>query len=257
MNAAWTKASPMSRPTRCVRYDLTLRAEAHSARATEELQEMQQLEVIGNQMTLPRNEISQAAVWMQEARHRVANLQHLVANVDYMLDRGRINPEDRPRMVRRAAALLQSYEALKETGSEPSPCTTELRTIASGLVEMFGHTIGSIILILDVQPIELAGDRRRALLLATSELVINALRHAFAGRRFGIIQIELGSDQGQDEATMRVADDGVGSDRIGCGSGLGCRIIRGLAEVLNGDIAWGRSPLLGGTEAVLTFRLSG
>lgn len=218
---------------------------------------MQQLEANGNGMAPPHNEINHAAVWMQEARHRAANLQHLVANVDYMLDRGNISPEDRPRMVRRAAALLQSYEALKETSNGPSPCSPELRSIAGGLVEMFGHTIGSVILILDLQPIELAGDRRRALLLATSELVINALRHAFGGRRFGIIQIGLGCDQGQDDATLRVADDGVGPDRIGCDSGLGCRIIRGLAEVLDGDIAWGRSPLLDGTEAVLTFRLAG
>lgn len=218
---------------------------------------MQQLETMGHEMTLPRNQSDQAAVWMQEARHRAANLQHLVANVDYLLDRGRINSEDRPRMVRRAAALLQSYEALTETGNEPSPCPAELRNIAGGLVEMFGHTIGSIILICDLQRIELAGDRRRALLLVTSELVINALRHAFAGRRSGIIQICLACDHEQDAATMCVADDGVGPDRIGCGSGLGCRIIRGLAEVLNGDVAWGRSSLLGGTEAVLTFRLSG
>jgi two-component sensor histidine kinase len=218
---------------------------------------MLQFGTIGSEMTLPPQEVSQAAVWMQEARHRAANLQHLVANVDYMLDRGHINPEDRPRMVRRAAALLQSYEALKESGGEPSPCSAELGTIACGLVEMFGHTIGSVVLVLDLQPIELTGDRRRALLLATSELVINALRHAFAGRRFGIIQIGLGCGQAQEEATLRVADDGVGPDRIGCGSGLGCRIIRGLAEVLNGHVAWERSSLLGGTEAVLTFRLAG
>jgi two-component sensor histidine kinase len=247
----------MSRPSPYVPYEITWRDRTHNPRATEELGKMQQIEASGNEMTLPHNGISQAAVWMQEARHRVANLQHLVTNVDYMLDRGHINSEDGPRMVRRAAALLQSYEALKETGNEPSPCSADLKSIAGGLVEMFGRTIGSVILVLDVQPIELAGDRRRALLLATSELVINALRHAFAGRRFGIIQISLGCDQEQDEATMRVTDDGVGPDQIGGGSGLGCHIIGGLAGVLNGNVVWGRSPLLGGTEAVLTFRLSG
>lgn len=206
------------------------------------------------EMTLQPAETTCSAVWMQEAMHRTANLQHLAINIDRLLDRGKINSDERPRMVRRAAALLRAYASLDQ-GCEPSPCTPDLGNIACGLIEMFGHSIGSMVLILQMQPLELEGDRRRALLLATSELVINALRHAFSGRRTGTIQVHLRCDREQGEASLCVADDGIGPDRIGSGAGSGCRIIRGLTGVLDGDIVWGRSLSLGGTEAVLSFPL--
>ncbi len=52
---------------------------------------------------------------------------------------------------------------------------------------------------------------------------------------------------------LEVADDGKGPDNVAPGTGLGHSIVGGLADILGGSIAWRRSMLLFGTEAVLRF----
>jgi two-component sensor histidine kinase len=121
------------------------------------------------------------------------------------------------------------------------------------LVEIFGHTVGSLVLSVELQPLLLAGEMRRALLLAASELVVNALRHAFVDRRTGIIQIRLCHDQAGHKGALFVADDGVGPVGLAARHGLGRGIVRDLADVLEGEVVWRKSLLLGGTEAMLCF----
>jgi two-component sensor histidine kinase len=194
-------------------------------------------------------------VWMEEAMHRAANLRHLAANIGRLHKRDNWTPDDQPRAARRAAELLDAYEALDVADDATRSCAPDLANIVGGLVETFGYAVGSVVLLLEVQPVELAADRRRALLLAASELVINALRHAFPGRRSGMLKVSLQYDPQEGEATMRVADNGVGPNGIATARGMGCSIIRGLAEVLDGSIVWRRSASFGGTEAVLSFPL--
>jgi two-component sensor histidine kinase len=62
-----------------------------------------------------------------------------------------------------------------------------LREIVRDLVTLFGPTAGDIELHLNIERVALAAYRRRALVLAASELVINALLHAFKGRSGGLI----------------------------------------------------------------------
>jgi two-component sensor histidine kinase len=93
------------------------------------------------------------------------------------------------------------------------------------------------------------------LLLAVSELVINALRHAFIDRQTGILQIRLEHDHACREGALFVADDGVGLGLLTQGGGRGCSIVRDLAAVLDGDVVWHPSLLLGGTEVILRFPL--
>jgi two-component sensor histidine kinase len=138
---------------------------------------------------------------------------------------------------------------------DPGSCARGLRDIAYGLVEIFGHTVGSLALSLEIQPLSLAGKGRRALLLAVSELVINALRHAFIDRQTGIIHIRLDHDQARQEGALFVADDGVGPGGLTQGGGQGRGIVRHLADVLDGDVVWRQSLLLGGTEVILKFPL--
>ncbi|HEX3403340.1 MAG TPA: ATP-binding protein [Acetobacteraceae bacterium] len=205
----------------------------------------------------PREDINWRGVWTDEAMHRAANLRHLATNLDRLIDSGRIGSSNRYRTIQRANALVSAYQTL-DTASDACPrsCVLELRAIAGGLVEIFGHTVGSLALSLDLQPLQLAGEKRRALLLAASELVVNALRHAFVGRQAGSIHIALRHDRARQEGVLVVADDGVGPGGSMDGSGHGCGIIRKLADVLDGDATWRRSAM-GGTEASLSFPLTG
>jgi two-component sensor histidine kinase len=152
---------------------------------------------------------------------------------------------------------VSAYQNLdRAAAAGPRSCAGDLSDIAGGLVEIFGHVVGSIVLSLDVQSLRLAAERRRALLLAVSELVVNALRHAFTGRQAGTIRITLRHDHASQEAVLTVADDGVGPDGLLDGTSHGCGIVHQLADVLDGDAVWRRSSM-GGTEAVLSFPLSG
>ena len=72
--------------------------------------------------------------------------------------------------------------------------------------------------------------------LIVTELVINALKHAFPDDRQGRISVDYGSSAG--EWALAVTDDGVGMPK---GSeapkaGLGTGIVKALARNLKGDI---------------------
>jgi two-component sensor histidine kinase len=204
---------------------------------------------------MPRTEeVSQQPVWAEEATHRAANLQHLVTNLDRLLDDRKVDSANRVRAHARANALVRAYQSLDEDlHAGPCSCAPEIKAIASGLVELYGHTLGSVVLCLELQPILLAGEARRALVLAASELVVNALRHAFGTRQTGTIEIWLYRDQEARQDVLAVADDGVGLSNFDGAGGMGHSIVRGLAKVLEGEVVWRRSPLLGGAEVMLRF----
>jgi CRP/FNR family nitrogen fixation transcriptional regulator len=65
----------------------------------------------------------------------------------------------------------------------------------------------------------------------------------------GLIGESCNSDN-RDVILRAVADDGVGPNKLGEGCGLGRGIVGDLAELLEGDVVWGQSLVLGGTEAM-------
>src|SRR6201996_2723538 len=203
---------------------------------------------------LQTEEFNRQAVWAEEKMHRAASLEHLAIDLERRLHSGCIDWNNRLRAIRRARALMAAYQNLDlSRDSDPRSCGQDLRDIAGGLVETFGHTVGGFVLSLELQPLLLAGEVRRALLLAASALVVNALRHAFAGRQTGIVQVRLCHDRTHQKGVLFVADDGVGPDDHAAGCGLGRVIVRDLADVLEGDVIWRQSLLLGGTAAELSF----
>ena len=71
--------------------------------------------------------------------------------------------------------------------------------------------------------------------LIVTELVINALKHAFPGSRPGVISVEYHS--GYDGWTLSVCDDGVGMPKgVGSRAGLGTAIVEALANQLSATI---------------------
>lgn len=69
------------------------------------------------------------------------------------------------------------------------------------------------------------------LALIAGEAVTNALKHAFPDGRSGVILVECHSGQG--EATMTIADDGVGMPGLSKDT-LGMKLVRSLAEGIGG-----------------------
>jgi PAS domain S-box-containing protein len=91
--------------------------------------------------------------------------------------------------------------------------------------------------------------------LIVNELVANSLKHAFADRANGSIDVELDAEGGTYRLLVR--DDGIGLDRTALPdtkATLGLQLVRTLTEQLGGRMEW-RAPAAAdtGTEAVITF----
>jgi two-component sensor histidine kinase len=81
------------------------------------------------------------------------------------------------------------------------------------------------------------------------ELVLNAVKHAFHGRRRGRVQVRVGEEGAN--YILEVRDDGVGIAAEAAGSGTGLEIVAALCRTdLRGDCHF---LLDGGTVARVTF----
>ena len=81
-------------------------------------------------------------------------------------------------------------------------------------------------------------------------MVPNAFKHAFPGGRTGLITLTLEVTEAE-QAVLRVHDDGVGY-QPGTPTGMGSRLIRGLAQQIKGDYEFRNE---NGTLFVLKFPL--
>jgi hypothetical protein len=132
---------------------------------------------------------------------------------------------------------------------EVLPCSAILRDVVAGLGALFGSA-ANITFETKVDDVWLPGYKRRALVLATFELVCNALLHAFQGRVAGQIEVHLAaSDLGS--ACLRVADDGIGF--TGSVPNLELGVGAGLAGLLEADLIYDR--IAGWTIAEIAFPL--
>lgn len=132
------------------------------------------------------------------------------------------------------ASLFRSLDA--NSAYEDVPCSNLLRDIVTDLVSVFGAE--DIVLATDIARLRLPAYKRRALILATVELVLNALLHAFPDRAGGLLQVSLRSF-GPARAWLQVRDDGVGFG--GGHPNLGCGVAAGLADLLEADLVYFRT----------------
>jgi len=172
---------------------------------------------------------------VREADHRIKNSLQLVVSLLTVQMRGIADPaavEALRGAIARVGAIAASHLALQ--GSE------DLRSVDLGetLKDLCGH-VAQLHPAIDVVccPIEglmLDADRAIPLGLAVSEVLTNALRHAFRGRQTGRVVVEaqaLGA-----HLIVCVRDDGVGMPTPAGRTGLGSRIVRSLAAQLAATI---------------------
>ena len=192
------------------------------------------------------------SLWTLDAIHRANNLAQLASSLS-RIDPARLGLRIERLIVADAEALAASYAELGVTAGQAEilPCATLLKAIATALVALFGDGVT-----VSFQPcaddIVLAPERRRALILIASELIINALKYAFSDGRLGSIYISLVADQ--DKGELVVEDDGIGVTGIepaGSGSGL----VDAMTGLLDGYFERIRRPR-GGTRCSIIFPLT-
>jgi GAF domain-containing protein len=189
---------------------------------------------------------------VREMHHRVKNnLQTIAMLLRLQMSDGPERPasDALPEAINRILAIAAVHETLSEGGLRLVDVKDVLTRVADTIVQSLSHPNKVLRVTVDGDEIELPSQAATALALATSELIQNALEHAFVGRDEGMVQVRL-HDGGQ-MLTVVVADDGIGlNDSFGDGSSLGLEIVQTLvAEDLKGTFAL--TPGEGGTQAVI------
>ncbi len=183
--------------------------------------------------------VREKAVLLQELQHRVANSLQIIASVLMQSARTAVSDEAKGHLFAAhnrvvSVAALQDHLAPSHVGD------VKLRPYFTSLCESIG---ASMIHDHKLVSIEVAGDDSAvpadmsvSLGLITTELVINALKHAFGGGRTGQIKVGYWSQKGG--WILRVSDDGVGmpEEMKDAKAGLGTTIVRSLAEQLQARV---------------------
>jgi two-component sensor histidine kinase len=192
--------------------------------------------------------LRQKDILLEEMRHRVANSLQIIASIILMKART-VRSEETRLHLRDAHSRVLSIAAVQEhlhasTSSGPVEMTPYLSKLCDSLAtSMIG----------DVRPItlEVCGNGGHAtsreaecLGLIVTELVMNALKHAFPNDR-GDARITVAHDAAGTNWKISVADNGIGKPADASADakpGLGTSIIKALAQQLEAQVETSSGP---------------
>jgi two-component sensor histidine kinase len=200
--------------------------------------------------------LRQNFVLLQEVRHRVANSLQIIASVLLQHAKRTASAETRGHL-RDAHQRVMSIAALERQLAGTGKDAVELHAYLTNLcASISASMIGDpeqLSLVVTGYGGEVEGRVSVSLGLIVTELVINALKHAFPEGRRGKITVDC--DFRTSNWTLVVADDGVGmpSDGSQIAPGLGTSIVQALAQQLNAvvEVTAGRP----GTRVAITRTL--
>jgi two-component sensor histidine kinase len=183
--------------------------------------------------------LREKAVLMQEVQHRVANSLQIIASL-LMQSARNVQSEEARLHLHDAHHRVMSIAAMQRHLAVASSGDIALRPYFAHLCESLGASM-----IFDPKRLSIAttvddsvvgANVSVTLGLIVTELVINALKHAFTENRPGKITINYRSE-GKDW-TLSVSDDGVGMPRgpDKAKAGLGTGIVEALAKHLRSEI---------------------
>lgn len=168
------------------------------------------------------------AALQQEMQHRVVSSMQVITSV--LLQAGRdLQWRTQPGSTRSVLTTAAVEKRLGGTG-ESVEIAGYLRQLCESLKAAFIEEPPRITLTVDADYGMRSSDDATALGLIVTELVINALSHAFPDSRRGTIRVSyLASDEGW---TLSVSDNGIGIRRPTAKAGLGTSVIEALANQL-------------------------
>jgi two-component system, sensor histidine kinase PdtaS len=184
--------------------------------------------------------VQEKEVLLQEIQHRVANSLQIIASV-LMQSAQRVQSEETRAHLRSAHNRVMSIATLQKQLAITSSHEVELRRYLKELCSSIGASMiddpQRLRLTATVDDSVVDADASVSLGLIVTELVINALKHAFPDRdQPG--EIEVGYQSNGPGWELSVSDNGVGmnSDTDTYGPGLGTGIIEALAKHLEAKI---------------------
>jgi len=183
--------------------------------------------------------LREKAILLQEIQHRVANSLQIIASVILQSTR-RAQSEETRSYLRDAHNRVMSVATLQQQLARSRIGDVELRAYFDSLCESIGASMirdhKQLTLTVNADESAVHADISVSLGLVVTELVINALKHAFPGGRPGTI--EVGYHAAGPDWTLSVKDDGVGmpTDAASATPGLGTSIVSALAHQLHADV---------------------
>ncbi|MCL6251321.1 sensor histidine kinase [Altererythrobacter sp. KTW20L] len=179
--------------------------------------------------------VREKAILLQELQHRVANSLQIIASV-LMQSARRTQSEETRANLHDAHQRIMSVATLQQKLAVSQLGDVELRSYFTDLCRSIGASMirdhEQISLDVTADDSTTSADVSISLGLIVTELVINALKHAFPGGRIG--QIDVGYRADGSDWTMSVTDNGVGlpTGDYTAEAGLGTNIVAALASSL-------------------------
>ncbi len=198
--------------------------------------------------------VHEKAVLLQELQHRVANSLQIIASV-LMQSARRVQSDETRGYLHDAHHRIMSVASLQRQLAVTKQGDVELRPYFTELCSSIGASMirdhKKVSLDVDIDDSSVAAEVSVSLGLIVTELVINALKHAFPNGRSGKILVAYhATGPGR---TLSVRDDGVGmaNEHKAPKAGLGTSIVEALSAQLGGELLVSSST--NGTEVAITM----
>jgi two-component system, sensor histidine kinase PdtaS len=182
--------------------------------------------------------LREKAVLLQEVQHRVANSLQIIASV-LMVSARRVQSEETRGHLHDAHHRVMSIAAVQQQLAMTTLSEVKLAPYLTKLCQSLGASM-----IYDHKTLKLEAHTDDSSVDATdsvslglivTELVINALKHAFPRHHVGKIVVDYRSDAG--DWTLSVSDNGIGMPATpAVKAGLGTSIVEALASRLQAEI---------------------
>ena len=179
------------------------------------------------------------AVLLQEVQHRVANSLQIIASILLQSAR-KVQSEETRIHLKSAHSRVMSIASVQQQLASSSLGDVALKSYFEQLCRSLGasmiHDPEQLSIDVNVDKSVVDANTSVSLGLVVTELVINALKHAFPHQRKGIITVDYHAE-GKDW-TLQVSDNGVGmpADTQAKKPGLGTGIVDALSNQLEAEI---------------------
>ena len=182
--------------------------------------------------------LEERATLLQEMQHRIANSLQIIASV-LMLKARTVKSEETRASLRDAHDRVMSVAAVQQH-LQAHVGEVEVGAYLTKLCESLGSSMiqdsRPLILVVRADTAVISSHEAVSLGLIVTELVINALKHAFPDGRGG--EVVVGYDLTAEGWTLSVTDNGVGRpvDAPAARVGLGTSVVEALARQLDAEV---------------------
>ena len=175
-----------------------------------------------------------------EIQHRVKNHLSMILGLIRMQARTSDSPEEFHDLSRRIESLQLLYEEISAAQLVRNDDRIQLGSYLGRVANAIAHLDGraGVRMNVNVDPLTVNTEKAVRIGLIVSEILTNAMQHAFKGQSTGLVELRV-TRTDRDGLRAIITDDGVGlpeGKEWPAGGNLGSRIVKGLANGLDASL---------------------